>query len=114
MKFQFLKFSKVFKPLTKILSLEVESNEMNGYTYFRYNFLLQYQGRRHYKLVDLLRIWRYYDQMGLGYIQADGALVLAFDLLTDVRNRLFLISAMGHDCIFRYLPNIEQRFFCVS
>ena len=51
--------------------------------------------------------------MGLGYIQADGALVLAFDLLTDVRNRLFLIPAMGHDCNFRYLPNIEPRFLCV-
>jgi len=65
---------------------------------FRYNFLLQYQGRRQYKLVDLLRIWRYYDPMGLGYIQGDGALVFAFDLLTEVKQKTNpqVIRALAH------------------
>jgi len=53
----------------------------------KYNMLLQYQGRRSYSLVDLLKIWRYYDPTGLGYIQAGHAKVFAFDLLTDVNQK---------------------------
>jgi len=64
----------------------------------KYNFLLQYQGRRSYTLVDLLRIWRYYDSTGLGYIQANNAKVFAFDLLTDVNQKTNpkVITALAH------------------
>jgi len=64
----------------------------------KYNFLLQYQGRRSYTLVDLLRIWRYYDSTGLGYIQTNNAKVFAFDLLTDVNQKTNpnVIRALAH------------------
>jgi len=64
----------------------------------KYNMLLQYQGRRSYSLVDLLKIWRYYDPTGLGYIQAGHAKVFAFDLLTDVNQKTNpnVIRALAH------------------